>query len=1578
MTAQVLTTELSNLIQDSKRKNPSLRNAAEKSLSELKALPNTSEAQLAAGLEPRSFGEKQTLDVQLKVLQALPSLLHNYPGSLSGKLLISAFQVCFSLHASKTAVVSNTAAASLQQLLAFSFEQVALYDESSSSGENDLAVSIQNGSVLVSSPAADAYHLLDDICLLSSGKQPSALHGAHMNAVFGLELIETFLVTHIDTISNHEELVYVIQNRLMPLIIQALSDKASFALTVRSMRILRLLTSRLLIALSTELEIAINFVNHSLDPRTSSEWKRAICLEFLCEIYSDPKLTRAIYSQYDEQSEQKNLTGDYLALLVRLAGEKPAVIGLGRQRSETEAQHSLAAEQIGIESGGISGAIATPQVDANLNKAGINSQWSTIRTPCLDLVDKTEPPVLPVTYIYSLVLTCITGFSEGLAKFLLPFTVPTESKTKRRRAVASSEQGTRDSESGDHGGFVNGSTTKQLYAELPPSEGKVPINPLSLVDHEMYHQICTSASIVEQCWPALLAASSIFLDASLDSDYLHALIRSVQKFTQVAGMLCLATPRDAFLTTLAKHAVPRLVDDPVNSPVMPVSEHSEAEGDDSREGSESGAVATRHKEVNLSLNPISARNLLCLRALLNLGIALGPVIRESWTIILETLHQVDVALRASSRQSQEGRRTGLIDQSHLPSTSDNEVDTERDAVETAASRLFLSTAALPDPEYLEILKSFSDLAYVSSPGHVRSGLHDKSWNTLSPQATTPGHRRFPSMSRATMNEALIAENTGLILDRMAQIAQCNIQRLSRSQSTNSGWSIFVRLYTDYLVSAAIAPKVRISAAKKLYELANQVISSTRDTPPEHQDETTTRCLDALMAAVSSLWKSNDTKTALSVSLEIHAMGLEALTSILEQRGEVLRSGWATVFSVIMSSFEDIEQAKGVQSEWLPQFAPVKPRSPNLIHFMQRDNEQTGHLLIAAEVAKCTSEKNILGPIHADDYDNTFWSAIWVSLLLHLAQLIGDDRMEVRHSALHTLFGIIDASGDRLDVDAWAMCFRIVFSKLLSVVEVIHRQRRDTAEKADEESDATSVLLVNRLTITSVQAFETLSQHQSFPILWEQLLTHFARLLDHKRLSLSRAIFSSLASIFAASKKWTCLNKLPLNPSWAIWRDNNPSTYDLQGESDNHDALEAYLRYICQFRKLLGREFNVTEAADVMANVRAAVTQSTASRYGSDVDMMTTVQKLGLEVIQLIPRSPWEIVTKLVGEINFLITLAFRAKDGAIVKGKTFVAISKAAMTLLEDVMAEQSRVNDARIAHLLSLSLSTLATPLHLKYRWPHEGKGIPTWRQATSTALSNLDTNLLSKCNGGGQDTQDLWTAIVDISDGIAAADTDNCESMLTVNADQKFDVESFSRLTGTIIPILGNPSIPDRIRRKYVQSVFEHSLIHEPHPDDLARPEQDLLDGLRSQHVGRVQDLPPKARSKMAYCLLDLLFDLVAVHDSSIDCIKLAQAAAPYLILRAGLVLKAYVCDQPLRGLMPQPVSHKREMLHVLSKLVDLDSEPKAFPEAMGTQSEHKKHLFLLFGLVTKALRVARRDEEMSAALRGVLEAMGTGFGF
>ncbi|KAK5277772.1 Endocytosis and vacuole integrity protein, partial [Cryomyces antarcticus] len=65
-----------------------------------------------------------SLDVQLKILQALPSLLQNYADELRAELLSSALQVCSALQGAKTAAVSSTAAATLQQLVISVYDKV--------------------------------------------------------------------------------------------------------------------------------------------------------------------------------------------------------------------------------------------------------------------------------------------------------------------------------------------------------------------------------------------------------------------------------------------------------------------------------------------------------------------------------------------------------------------------------------------------------------------------------------------------------------------------------------------------------------------------------------------------------------------------------------------------------------------------------------------------------------------------------------------------------------------------------------------------------------------------------------------------------------------------------------------------------------------------------------------------------------------------------------------------------------------------------------------------------------------------------------------------------------------------------------------------------------------------------------------------------------------------------------------------------------------------------------------------------------------------------------------------------------
>jgi len=283
-----------------------------------------------------------------------------------------------------------------------------------------------------------------------------------------------------------------------------------------------------------------------------------------------------------------------------------------------------------------------------------------------------------------------------------------------------------------------------------------------------------------------------------------------------------------------------------------------------------------------------------------------------------------------------------------------------------------------------------------------------------------------------------------------------------------------------------------------------------------------------------------------------------------------------------------------------------------------------------------------------------------------------------------------------------------------------------------------------------------------------------------------------------------------------------------------------------------------------------------------------------------------------------------------------------------------------------------------MKYSFATTTKGLPPWRQATTTALAILKATLpiITTLSIAQTEVHSIWTYIVKIANGITAADCSAQPASSSIKEDQEFDIASFLTLRELIIPALGTNLVPDKTRRAYTESLFHISIIHAPDVRELPRQNQELLASLYKIRKGRTVDPPPSPRTKMSYVCLDELVSLVSVHDSSTARVKLAQAAAPYLILRAGLTLRAYIADQPLRGLMPQPLSQRKELLYILKALVKLECEPEAIPDTPGVDSEGRKHLHRLYPLLAKAVRAAARDQEILEWLGRVLDEVGADF--
>jgi hypothetical protein len=78
-----------------------------------------------------------------------------------------------------------------------------------------------------------------------------------------------------------------------------------------------------------------------------------------------------------------------------------------------------------------------------------------------------------------------------------------------------------------------------------------------------------------------------------------------------------------------------------------------------------------------------------------------------------------------------------------------------------------------------------------------------------------------------------------------------------------------------------------------------------------------------------------------------------------------------------------------------------------------------------------------------------------------------------------------------------------------------------------------------------------------------------------------------------------------------------------------------------------------------------------------------------------------------------------------------------------------------------------------------------------------------------------------------------------------------------------------------------------------------------------------------------------------------------------------------------MPQPLSQRKELLYIMRKLIFLDSESRSIPDTPGLISEHKKHLHRLFPLISRAVTVAKGDQELLKCFAAALDIVGGEFG-
>jgi hypothetical protein len=609
-------------------------------------------------------------------------------------------------------------------------------------------------------------------------------------------------------------------------------------------------------------------------------------------------------------------------------------------------------------------------------------------------------------------------------------------------------------------------------------------------------------------------------------------------------------------------------------------------------------------------------------------------------------------------------------------------------------------------------------------------------------------------------------------------------------------------------------------------------------------------------------------------------------------------------------------------------------------------------------------------------------ALWLQILLDLTIVTTDERTEVRNSAIQTVQRIFENYDEQTSSDVWMLCLRIVLFGIVQANITVQHDLRTSSHgtgSLDKWNDTTNIVL-QTVSILMTMYADKLSPSQLGDV-WCELLAHLEQYFLFESYALGASVFGTVSGVLSHLESAQTIGMPSLFKSADIWKAYFDSREKWHTEPEgNQTAFVAYVDAFGAIYRLARRSLNA-HLPSMLVNLEACVVDSDVTAYSSDVDSTTTLQTRVMESLALIETDTAGLPTYVVQLLSRFIVLPYTTLDSSRSKnGLTFVALAKTAMAMLQSIVVKHISQGELHSSGALLFALHSLAKPMQEKYIWQREGKLPTLWQKATTTVIAILSSGLphINDTAYSNATMTETWTTLVDIVHYITRAQLLPTKQLPTpLEQDETFDIESFMQLRDLITLYLGSTAIEDTLRRTYARNLFSTSLISTPLPGELPDLTTTPLDGLLYVRFGQTAQLETTSRMNMSYACLSELFSLVALHDSSAPRIKLAQAAAPYFILRVALPIKTYIADHPLRGRMPQPESERRELLFVLKELAELKCEPQAIPDAPSVKSKYRKHLHRLYPLLNQALRVARRDSEVFECIAELMNIVGDEFG-
>ncbi|CAG9759422.1 unnamed protein product [Ceutorhynchus assimilis] len=1451
---------------------------------------------------------------EVRILQSVLLLLTTNT-VVHGETLARTLVLCFRLHFAKNSTTINTAGATVRQLVYLVFERVVAEDEQLAKLPNrpeKPPLNLEELKTPSGTPpkglppcAGDAYLLFQDLVQLVNADQPYWLIGmTEMTRTFGLALLESVLTQFYAVFYKFPEFSFLLKERVCALVIKLFSpnikyrsnvpsnvqqatsfEKPYFPISMRLLRVVSILIQKYHSLLVTECEIFLSLIVKFLDPDKPT-WQRSLALEVLHKMTIQPDLLVSFCKCYDLRKHTTSIFQD----IVNSLGAYVQSLFVSQQLHMGASLPVTQAQPPAFLGGLPAGPGISPQPGFLLRGVWLPlaATFATgqAKATYFEMFDKVEPPVVPDGYGISVAYACLMEIIRSLQIAINPQKPP-------------------DSE------------------ELPRKENSKELN----------------CQLINSSWCGLLAALSPLIDASTDESITETLLKAMQTYTSLCGLLDLHTPRDAFITAICKSSLPpHYALTVLNTVTSGVSLRQGQVGEVQNMLLQYGENEFRQQVVAVGTplptssvpagtqqGPVmlTSKNLQSMRALLSLAHCHGSILGTSWHLVLTTLQHLVwiLGLKPSTGGSLKAGRTSSDTNAGITTS----VMADLPVLSTMLSRLFESSQFLDDVALHHLINALCKLS-----------------------------QEAMELAYSNREPSLFA---------VAKLLETGLVNMSRIE-------VLWRPLTNHLLEVCHHPHIRMRewGVEAITYLVKSALMFKHAVPLKENQKLQTLLLGPLY------------ELSLVPHGDVRQRQLECVLQILHSNGDTLTHGWPLILGItgavndqhgenlIRVAFQCLQL---VVTDFLPDM-PYKCLS-QCIDIIAKFGSQTPELNISltsvglmwnisdyfhqnqAKLSQTLTDEATVLPDFPGSVEMPNFDKLWMCLYARLGELCVDSRPAVRKSAGQTLFSTIAAHGGLLKQSTWQIMIWQVLFPLLEKVKrlsnsastekvdaggnILIHHSRNTAQKQCAETQVLTLSGVARVFNTKRQLLQALGD---FTRAWSILLEFIETAALSKNNEVSIAALKSFQEILFC-KNQNSDNKVPEEKeiwtvAWKVWlKIGTEATSSVKG-SEHHNSDDCFLpsqTFLTALVQIFPSVFSHIKngfTSDDLSQLGVVLTNSVCvpvfgetSPYiisvSSDLSL-TPLHDGVLHAMELLQKEALQRNNnKMIPEI-FRLLLIFSKFTSSVpsytkMENKhtkvsdwvtmNYVPFGEKATNMVVNLYEKTADCNEVINGNVLKEIIATLHTPLALKYNCVSGS----VWKLAAGSLITILKVGLKVARSHGNQ-FLNMWSELAEtLNDFLFPS---NCspspgeKGLEEMVSDEQTDCQIIELLRTEVLPY--SHSIPKEFIMQVVILLNKGSI----HSATNVKIDGDAELTLREDFAKTCFE------TLLQFSLIDGDYNTLIVNTDVTGNGLAGQLAVTSLLHRFEEVLKKYIEDEKLSGKCPLPRFRLSEISFVLKALTTL----------------------------------------------------------